>query len=126
MGVRKDLDRVSERYIYYILNDDTKEVIYVGCAINPISRYKSHLKRAKKESAFIYRYIRENKIKTKLKIVLKVKSTYKRAEEIEIKHINKHKDTVMNFYNNPNKKRLYQIYPKKKRKNNFTTEKQRK
>lgn len=103
MGLRKDLDRISERFIYYLMNDN--KPIYVGTSINPINRYKDHLKKIKNNNtAPIYQYCINNKITPTLKIVSKVIGYYSDAEIIEIQHIEKHKDTILNFYNNPNSK----------------------
>lgn len=107
MGVRKDLDSISERFVYHLLFND--KVIYIGTAKNPKSRFKAHLKRAKTENALIYKFIRSVDFKIKMKVVLKLKTTYEVAEKYEIKEIEKHQDTVLNFYNNPNKENYRKI-----------------
>jgi len=100
MGLRKDLDRISDRYIYYLLHGEI--VIYVGTSINAMSRYKNHLKKIKdNDSAPIYQYCISNNITPTLRIVSKVTGYYSDAEKIEIKHIEKHAATILNFYNNP-------------------------
>lgn len=103
MGLRKDLDSVQKRFIYHLI-DENGTVLYVGTSINPKGRYKSHLKRCVNENAPFYIYVRNNDIKFTCKIVKEITSTYDFAEQIEIQEIIKHKDTVFNFYNNPNKK----------------------
>lgn len=100
MGLRKDLDRISERFIYYLMNGETP--IYIGTSINPIGRYKDHLKKIKNNNtAPIYQFCINNEIKPTLKIVSKITGYYSDAEKIEIQHIEKHAKTILNFYNNP-------------------------
>jgi len=104
MGLRADLDSVKKRYIYYLMDGDI--VIYVGTAIKPKTRYKSHMKRAKEgKTAPVYKYIREKGIVPTLRIVSEVTSTYAEAEKFEIQHIKKHQETILNFYNNPRMKK---------------------
>ncbi len=105
MGLKAELDRKTKRYIYY-LTTQSGEVLYVGTSINPKARYTAHKKKIKENStALIYRYINANNITPHLKIVEKHIGTYATAEHREIQHIIKHQNTVLNFYNNPNKKR---------------------
>lgn len=108
MGLRADKDTVKRRYIYFLL-DQNDVVLYVGTAINPKQRFKSHIKRAETQKALIYRYIRKNNVKLKLHIKCAITSTYFDAEQLEIQHIKDHQNTVLNFYNNPNKERLKEI-----------------
>lgn len=83
MGVRKDLDRVAKRYVYYLMHND--KVIYVGTAINPLQRLKAHVRKIKNcNSAPIYVYCVENDIIPTLSIVAKLRGTYRDAETIEI------------------------------------------
>lgn len=105
MGVRKDLDSKKVRYIYYLV--DNGVVIYVGTSANPKSRYKSHLKRINTDKALLYNYCIKKNVIPSLRIVQKMVGTYADAESKEIEHIIKNKDTVLNFYNNPNKKNYY-------------------
>lgn len=107
MGLRKDLDSTKTRYIYYLM--DKEKIIYVGTAVNPKSRYKTHCKRIKTDTSLLYRYCRIKNIVPLLKIKKKLIGTYENAEVEEIKHINKHNDTVLNFYNNNNKKQYYKL-----------------
>ncbi|MXV39337.1 hypothetical protein GO491_11730 [Flavobacteriaceae bacterium Ap0902] len=110
MGVRKDLDIIDTRYIYYLIDNKTNVVLYVGTAKDPKKRYKTHLRKIKSNnSALIYQYCIKHKIQLKLKVVKKLYGSYADAEKIEIENIIKHKDTVLNFYNNPNKKNYYRI-----------------
>jgi hypothetical protein len=111
MGLRKDLDSIQKRYIYHLISD-RGVVLYVGTSVNPKSRYKSHLKRSKTENSIFYKYVRENNISFTCKIVKELTSTYQFAEQEEIKEIQKHKDTCLNFYNNPNKKGIKNILKK--------------
>jgi len=100
MGIRKDLDRFHERYIYYLMHNEI--VIYVGTSIKPITRYKQHLTKIKNnDTAPIYQYCIKNNIKPTLLIKSKVSGYYSDAEKIEIQHIELHKSTILNFYNNP-------------------------
>jgi len=103
MGLRKDLDKAGERFVYYLMN---KEVpIYVGTSLNPRSRFKNHLKKIKdNNSAPIYQFCIKNNITPSLKIVSKIFGFYSCAEKIEIEHIEKHQLTILNFYNNPSSK----------------------
>lgn len=109
MGLRKDLDSISERYVYYLINKNNGEVIYVGTAKNPKQRYITHLKKIKTENALIYKFCREKNIPTKCKVVEKITGTYTDAEKKEIEHILLNSKTVLNFYNNPNKENYYKI-----------------
>ncbi len=123
MGLRKDLDKISVRFIYYLIYNE--KVLYVGTAKKPVNRYKNHIKKIKENNpAPIYQYCIKNKITPKLKVILKLTTTYNQAELIEIEHIKKHQDTCLNFYNNPNKKKVkkYMIKNKKQRKNNENAE----
>lgn len=108
MGLRKDLDSIKERYIYY-LTDQNGTVLYVGTAVNPKQRFKTHIRRSKTDTAILYRYIRKHGIKPKLIIKSRIKGSYAYAEKVEIQHIEKHQNTCLNLYNNPNKERLDQI-----------------
>ncbi len=109
MGIKTELDRVATRYIYYLVSKDNT-VLYVGTSINPKARFKSHLKKIMtKANALIYQYINKHNISISLKVVKKHIGTYQTAEKIEIEHIIKHRNTVLNFYNNPNKKRYNKI-----------------
>ncbi len=100
MGLRKDLDRISVRYIYYLMHENT--VLYVGTTINPMSRYKNHLKKIKEnDPAPIYQYCIKEGIRPTLRIVSKIEGYYSDAEKVEIQHIEKHAKTILNFYNNP-------------------------
>jgi hypothetical protein len=100
MGLRKDLDKVNERFIYYLMNGNTP--IYVGTSRNPRSRYQNHLKKIKeKNTAPVYVFCNENNILPTLKIVSKIVGYYSDAEKVEISHIQKHATTILNFYNNP-------------------------
>lgn len=103
MGLRKDLDFPQKRFIYHLV-DDEKKVLYVGTSTKPKNRYKSHLKRSKTENSPFYVFVRNNNIKFTCIIVKEVFGTYAFAETEEIKEIEKHKETCLNFYNNPNKK----------------------
>ena len=103
MGLRKDLDSIQKRYVYHLL-DESKNVIYVGTAINPKQRLKSHVKRSKTGNSPLYCFMRESGAKITLRIVLEITTTYNEAEKYEIAEIEKHKETCLNFYNNPNKK----------------------
>ena len=105
MGVRKDLDSKKVRFIYYLCDGDI--VIYVGTSANPKSRYKTHLKRIKTDNALLYKYCRFKNIIPSLQIKAKLTGTYQNAEKLEIDHIHKNSDTVLNFYNNPNKENYY-------------------
>lgn len=111
MGLRADKDSVKKRYIYFLV-DQNDVVLYVGTAVNPKQRYKSHLKRSKTQKALIYRYVRKYNVKLKLYIKCSIFSTYSDAEKLEIQYMEKHKETILNFYNNPNKKRLREIEKK--------------
>jgi excinuclease UvrABC nuclease subunit len=113
MGLRADKDQVKRRYIYFLL-DDKNCVLYVGTAVNPKQRYKTHLNRSQTENALLYRYVRQNNIKLKLQIVCAITSTYANAEQLEIQYIEEHQNTVLNFYNNPNKERIKEIDEKLK------------
>jgi len=108
MGLRADKDSIKKRYIYLLL-DQNDVVLYVGTAVDPKQRYKSHLKRSQTETALLYRYVRKHKVKMKLHIVCSITSTYNGAEQLEIQHIKDNQQTVLNFYNNPNKERLTEI-----------------
>lgn len=100
MGLRKDLDKIHKRYVYYLSYKN--RVLYVGTSINPLNRYKNHLKKIKeKNTAPIYVYCNKNNIIPKLIIVSEIIGYYSDAEKVEIKHIEKHQDTILNFYNNP-------------------------
>ena len=107
MGLRKDLDSIKKRYIYTLSIHN--EIIYVGTACNPKSRYQSHLKRSKKQSSLLYRFIRESKQVPKMTIISEIFGTYETAEKEEIKNIELNSDTCLNFYNNPNKKRYNEL-----------------
>lgn len=107
MGLRKDLDSVQERFIYYLMDGD--KVIYVGTAIKPKQRYKSHLKRSLTQKAPLYQYIRKMENKPTLLVKSKINCTYNDAEVIEIQHIEANRETVLNFYNNPNKGNLEKL-----------------
>ncbi len=108
MGIRKDLDKTQERFIYYLTNEET--VLYVGTSANPINRYRTHLKKIKENnSALIYRFCHHHKIKPVLQIVSKHVLNYNQSEVEEIKHIEKHQSTCLNFYNNPDKDRLKEV-----------------
>ena len=107
MGLRKDLDSVKVRYIYVLKHEDL--ILYVGTAANPKSRFKSHLKRINTDNALIYRYVKQNGIRLKMEVVKKVIGTYADAEKQEIELIREHSATIMNFYNNPNKKHYYEV-----------------
>jgi len=103
MGLRKDLDRISERFIYYLMNGEI--VIYVGTSINPVQRYKQHLKKIEQNnSAPIYQHCIKHSIKPTLLIKSKIKGYYSDAEKVEIEHIERHKNTILNFYNNSESK----------------------
>lgn len=103
MGLRKDLDRMSERYIYYLMH--CSKVIYVGTSINPTQRYRQHLKKIKdNNTAPIYQYCIKNQIKPTLLIKSKIKGYYSDAEKVEIEHIERNKETILNFYNNSESK----------------------
>ena len=108
MGLRADLDKTKERYVYFLI-DENETVLYVGTSTNPKQRYKTHLKRATTENALLYRFVRKHQIKLKLHVVMKITSTYAEAEIQEISYIEKHKATCLNFYNNPDKDRLQKI-----------------
>lgn len=108
MGLRADLDKRKQRYVYF-LTDQENNVLYVGTSTNPKQRYKTHLKRATTENALFYRYVRKHKIQLKLHVVCSITSTYAEAEKLEISYIEKHQATCLNFYNNPNKERLEKI-----------------
>ena len=108
MGLRADKDSVKKRYIYFLV-DENNVVLYVGTALDPKQRFKSHLKRSQTQTALLYRYIRKNNVKLKLRIVCSIVSTYQKAEQLEIQHIVDNQQTVLNFYNNPNKERLTEI-----------------
>lgn len=108
MGLRADKDSVKKRYIYFLM-DQNDVVLYVGTAVNPKQRFKSHIKRSQTQSAILYRYVRHKKVKLKLHIACAITSTYFDAEQLEIKHMVKHQKTILNFYNNPNKERLKEI-----------------
>jgi predicted GIY-YIG superfamily endonuclease len=100
MGLKKDRDSIKTRYIYYLI-DEKDCVIYVGTAVNPKQRYRTHLKRSKIGTSPIYQHIRKHNVNFKMKIVLKLETTYNDAEKYEIEHILKHQKTCLNFYNNP-------------------------
>lgn len=108
MGLRADLDSHKRRYIYYIV-DDADRVLYVGTAVNPKQRFKTHLSRSKTGSSLFYRYVRKHQVKIRLKIVARISGSYQFAESVEIAHIEKHQNTCLNLYNNPNKERLEKI-----------------
>lgn len=107
MGLRKDLDSIKVRYIYVLKHEDL--ILYVGTAANPKSRFKSHIKRIKTDNALIYRYVKQNGITLKMEVVKKVIGTYADAEKHEIDLIKFNSETILNFYNNPNKKHYYEI-----------------
>ena len=107
MGLRTDLDSIKKRYIYTLIDDNV--VIYVGTACNPKSRLKSHIKRIQTEKSLLYRYLRKTGKKPKMIIISELVGTYQQAEKIEIENIQKHSETCLNFYNNPNKKRYNEL-----------------
>jgi predicted GIY-YIG superfamily endonuclease len=108
MGLRKDLDSTQTRYVYHII-DGNDEVIYVGTAIDPRKRFKEHQKRSETGNSLFYKYVRANRIQIRGRVVKKITGTYAEAEKLEIEEIKRHQDTVLNFYNNPNKKRIREI-----------------
>lgn len=107
MGLRKDLDSIKIRYIYALKIGE--DVVYIGTAINPKTRYNSHLKRINTDNALIYKFLRKIKQMPKMVVLKKVVGTYADAEKEEIEMIEKYSDSVLNFYNNPNKKRYYEM-----------------
>lgn len=115
MGVRQDLDRKAERYIYHLI-DESEKVLYVGTAVNPKQRFKAHIKKISENNpALIYQYCFKHKIKLRCRVIKKILCNYNEAEKYEIEEINKHNKTCLNFYNNQNKERYYQIEKELKR-----------
>lgn len=100
MGVKKIYNKVTKRFLYYIVEKKSGKVLYVGITEHPKRRFKRHLSEIDWEKRPLYVYLREQNVKVSFEIVQKIVGDYNAAEAVEREHILKHRETVFNLYNN--------------------------